>query len=165
MGFEDDIQERADREERELWAGMHAEQTRRLEVLKGAADGQAGSLPKKRAAARFNAGKSQLHYTDTFPEAGRGVSRVSVYGASKYDPYNYKKGAASSMESYNAARRHEVAWLNGEDMVPDAPPEFGVKHIDAIIWNWQRLAQELVDFPERDDRPHKVIERQESGNE
>ncbi len=107
---------------------------------------------------RFNKGKPELHYCDTFPEGQRGVARVSTYGASKYSAYNYLKGAASSMESYSAARRHELAWLNGEDMVPDAPAEFGVKHIDAIIWNWMRLSQELVDYPERDTRPCKVLE-------
>lgn len=117
--------------------------------------------PPARVAARYNSGKPPLHYSDTFPEAIAGIARDSAFGANKYPAYNYKLGAAGALESYNACRRHMTAWLNGEDMVPDAPAEFNVHHIDAALWNLARLRQELVDFPERDDRPHKVRERQE----
>lgn len=158
MSFEDERQTRsqqADDEERALW-NQAREAKRKLDAeMRG----------PTRVAARYNSGKPQLHYADTFSEALDGIARVSHAGTAsgKYPPYNYQLGAAGSMESYNASRRHMKAWLNGEDLVPDLPVEFNVHHIDAALWNLARLRQELVTFPERDDRPHKVRERQEQG--
>lgn len=113
---------------------------------------------------RFDSGKPQLHYTDSFSVAQDGVAYVAMAGAEKYSPFNYKKGAKSSLESYDCARRHMKAWYNGEDFVPDVPDKYKGKihHIDAAIWNLMRLRQELVDFPERDTRPHLILARENS---
>lgn len=111
-------------------------------------------------ALRHDQGKPELDYLDTFWVALEGVARNCMYGASKYDLFNYMRGAKSSRESYNCTRRHMLAWMRGEDWVPDAlEAGFNVHHIDAAIWNLCRLRQELHDFPERDDRPFKVLAR------
>lgn len=167
MSFEDERQTRsqqADDEERALW-NQARETKRKLDAEMMGTQGLLGLTPMPRVAARYNSGKPQLHYADTFSEALDGIARVSHAGTAsgKYPPYNYQLGAAGAMESYNASRRHMKAWLNGEDLVPDLPVEFNVHHIDAALWNLARLRQELVTFPERDDRPHKVRERQEQG--
>lgn len=107
---------------------------------------------------RFDQGKAQLHYNDTFPVAEEGVARVSEYGANKYSAYNYMRGAKGSIESYNCARRHMLKWLNGVDFDAEAKEKgFELHHIDLAIWNLKRLRQELHDFPDRDNRPCKVL--------
>ena len=113
-------------------------------------------------AKRYDQGKVELDYVDSFDVAIDGVGRVSMAGRYKYDLFNYMKGAKSARESYNCARRHMKAWYNGEDLVPDYPEEVTARvgpihHIDAAIWNLLRLRQELHTFPERDDRPHQVL--------
>lgn len=113
-----------------------------------------------RTADRHDSGKPELSHVDVFPVAQEGVALNAAYGASKYDLWNFLKGAKSSLESYNCARRHMSKWLNGEDLVPDAVEKgFNVHHIDAAIWNLMRLRQELVTFPDRDNRPRKVLGR------
>lgn len=108
-------------------------------------------------ALRHDQGKPDLSSVDVFPAAQKGVALNTAYGASKYEEWNFLKGAKGSLESYNCARRHMLEWFNGEDWVPDAVAAgFDVHHIDAAIWNLMRLRQELVTFPERDNRPSKV---------
>ncbi len=114
----------------------------------------------KPVADRRNAGKTNFSHVDVFNVALEGVALNAEYGASKYDLWNFMKGAKSALESYNCAQRHQKKWLNGEDLVPDAVAAgFSVHHIDAAIWNLMRLRQELVTFPERDDRPCKVLKK------
>lgn len=116
-----------------------------------------GDAPQPRVADRHDSGKPELSHVDVFPVAQEGVALNAAYGASKYDLWNFLKGAKNSLESYNCARRHMSKWLNGEDLVPDAVEKgFNVHHIDAAIWNLMRLRQELVTFPDRDNRPCKV---------
>mgnify|MGYP001604963993 FL=1 len=111
----------------------------------------------KPVADRHDKGKTNFSHVDVFDVALAGVSLNAEYGASKYDLWNFMKGAKSALESYNCAQRHQKKWLNGEDLVPDAVEAgFDVHHIDAAIWNLMRLRQELVTFPERDNRPCKV---------
>lgn len=109
------------------------------------------------SADRYDSGKPELDYCDSFPVALEGVAKVSMSGRAKYTLFNYAKGAKSARESYNCARRHMLAWYNGQDWVPDAAPGIQVHELDAAIWNLMRLRQELVTFPERDDRPHMVL--------
>lgn len=114
-------------------------------------------MKKQRLAMRYNAGKPELEYADTFPIAIEGVALNSSYGASKYKPYNYKKGAMAS-QSYGCARRHMLKFWNGEDLVPDAVAAgFNVHHLDAAIWNLMRLRDEITTRPELDDRPHILM--------
>lgn len=100
-------------------------------------------------AERFNTGKPELHYVLTFPEALRGIARVTTYGSKKYAPYNYTKGAPAS-QSVSCALRHLMAWFAGEDI----DSESGHSHLDHFIWNAARLAHEMATRPELDDRPH-----------
>lgn len=112
-------------------------------------------------AARHDSGKPELSNADVFSVALEGVALNAAYGASKYAQWNFMQGAKGSLESYNCARRHMVSWLNGEDLVPDAVSAgFDVHHIDAAIWNLMRLRQELVTFPERDNRPPRQTKRE-----
>lgn len=111
-------------------------------------------VPLLPVAERRDSGKPELSHVDVFPRAQEGVALNAAYGASKYDLWNFLKGAKNSLESYNCARRHMSKWFNGEDLVPDAVAAgFNVHHIDAAIWNLMRLREELETFPERDNRP------------
>jgi hypothetical protein len=101
-------------------------------------------------ALRHNEGKPTLHTALTFPEALRGVARVTAYGEKKYARFNYLKGAPAS-QSIDCALRHLLAWYNGEDK--DA--ESGLNHLDHFAWNAMRLADEMQRRPELDDRPGK----------
>lgn len=105
-------------------------------------------------ALRFNTGKPELHYCLTFPEALRGIARVTTYGSKKYALYNYTKGAPAS-QSIGCALRHLLAWMGGEDI----DPESGQHHLDHFVWNAARLCDEMQRRPELDDRPHKVLEK------
>jgi hypothetical protein len=102
-------------------------------------------------ALRHNTGKPPLYYLLTFPEAMRGVARVSAYGEAKYARFNYLKGAPAS-ESISCLMRHLLAWYNGEDV----DPESGLNHLDAVSWNALRLTDELTRRPELDDRPNRA---------
>jgi len=130
-------------------------------------------------AARFNAGKPQLHYSLTFPEARNGEARVSMYGSRKYDLYNYTKGAPIS-ESIDCAMRHIQKWFNGEDRDtdPNCPDcqkrdnedpnhlckvHSGCNHLDHAVWNISRACDDAHRHPEWDDRPHVVLERARAG--
>lgn len=124
-------------------------------------------------ALRYNAGKPQVHFALTFPEAINGAARVSMYGSRKYALYNYLKGAPVS-ESLDCLMRHLMKWWMGEDRDTDpncpdcaardtSDPEHlckkhsGLSHLDHAVWNMLRLADEAQRKPELDDRPHKML--------
>lgn len=110
-------------------------------------------------AQRANAGKPQLRYLLTWPKAMEGVARVSEYGASKYDLYNYKLGAPASQQ-IDCLLRHLSDWWNGKDLDEDALKHgFEIHPLHALAWNAMRMADELPGNPELDDRPHVLIER------
>jgi len=106
-------------------------------------------------AMRHDAGKPQLHYLDTFPHALREVARVFEYGAKKYAPYNYLKGAPYS-ESYSAARRHMLASMSRVEYDSEAKKAgFEIDHLAFAAWNILRLLEEKI-MPRPgtvDDRP------------
>lgn len=111
-------------------------------------------LATSRLAQRFNSGKPELHYLLTFPEAMRGIARVTTYGSKKYALYNYTKGAPAS-ESVSCALRHLLAWFSGED----TDPESGLCHLDAFVWNAARLTHEMATRPDLDNRPHVLMKQ------
>lgn len=102
---------------------------------------------------RYDEGKPQHHWLDTWPVALEKVARVFMYGAKKYAAYNYKKGAPAS-ESYNCARRHMLKYFNGEFL----DEESGEPHLAHAAWNLLRLLDEHYQEPEgfEDDRPHNT---------
>jgi hypothetical protein len=111
-------------------------------------------------AMRKDAGKPQPIYTDLWPEAIKGIDRVSKFGETKYAKYNFTKGAPFS-QHYNCLRRHMIALLNGEDKDPDAAAAgYEVWHVDSIAWNAMRMAHEFHARPELDDRPHVLAARE-----
>lgn len=115
-------------------------------------------------ALRFNAGKAELFYPDLFPAAMEGVAKSMMYGCRRaknpYPPFNWRKGAPY-LELYDAARRHMMKWLNGEELDPDALANgFEINHLDFAIGNLQRLRQQIADAAAKvpgaegwDDRP------------
>lgn len=111
-------------------------------------------------AMRRNEGKPKLHALACFPHALAGVSNNQAFGASKYDTYNFMKGAPAT-ESFDCALRHMLAWFGGEDQVQEAQAKgYDVNHLDAAIWNLLRLREELVMRPKGfvDDRPTSLVE-------
>src|SRR5690606_36374216 len=100
-----------------------------------------------------NQGKPQHFWLDAWPKALSALSRVFEYGAQKYEAYNYKKGAPFS-ESYACARRHMLAWFNGEEI----DPESGCHHLAHAAWNILRLLdeQQQPSPGTKDDRPNST---------
>ena len=46
-----------------------------------------------------------------------GIAKVMTYGATKYNPFNYKNGKGLDWDRlYSACQRHLVAWNAGEDL-------------------------------------------------
>lgn len=107
-------------------------------------------------ALRSNTGKPQLGYLLTFPNAIRALARVMEYGREKYALYNYLRGAPTS-QYVDCLLRHLTAWHEGEDL--DA--ESGVHHIGHVVFNALMLLEVCVTMPERDRRPHVVLQELE----
>ena len=98
-------------------------------------------------ALRFNGGKYVFSMLDEMPNALGGVTRVLEYGARKYARNNYRKGLPFT-EIYDSMRRHQMAWLNGED----TDSESGLPHVDHIVANALFLAELTRRTPQMDDR-------------
>jgi hypothetical protein len=118
-------------------------------------------VPTTTKAKRFDQGKPELHWLDAWSPALMEVARTFMYGAKKYGPYNYKKGAAYS-QSYNCARRHMMKWFNGEEFDKEAYDVSGEKisHLAFAAWNILRLLDESIapgpgtvdDRPKQDEK-------------
>lgn len=78
-----------------------------------------------------------------------GIARVLEFGARKYARSNWKKGLKVT-EIIDSMLRHQVAFLNGEDI--DA--ESGLPHPFHIACNALFLAEMMHIKPEMDDRAH-----------
>lgn len=111
-------------------------------------------------ALRFNGGKPEMHYVDMFPDALAGVCRTFEYGTKRlrnpYPIYNWGKGADYS-QLYNCARRHMLAWLNGDEFDRDALADgFEISNLDFAIGNLLRLRQQIADGrTDLDDRGYR----------
>jgi hypothetical protein len=101
----------------------------------------------KEAALRFNKGKPPLRYLLVFGAAVREVAKVCAYGESKYEMYNFCKGAPRS-ENVDSLLRHLEAYWNGEDY----DTESGCHHLAHVSWNALRLCQEALMSAGTDDR-------------
>jgi len=69
----------------------------------------------------------------------------------KYPPRNWEKGM-DWMRTYGSARRHELAWLGGEDI----DPESGLPHLWHILCRYGFLAEYERTGNGKDDRPGEV---------
>jgi hypothetical protein len=75
------------------------------------------------------------------------LAEVSGFGARKYDSFNYLKGYDWTL-SANAALRHLLAFLNGEDN----DPESGLPHTAHFAWHGLALTSFLQRGLGTDDR-------------
>lgn len=111
-------------------------------------------------AKRFDQGKAQLRWMDAWPDALAEVAKTFAYGAEKYGPYNYKKGAPFS-QSYDCARRHMMKWFNGEQFDQETFERTGqkVSHLAFAAWNILRLLDESLSPAGGtvDDRPQAFL--------
>ena len=98
-------------------------------------------------ATRHNEGKPKFSILDEMPSALEGVVRVLEDGAKVYGRRNYQKGLPLS-EVYDSMRRHQLAWLNGEDL----DKKSGLPHVDHILANALFLAELTRRTPHMDDR-------------
>lgn len=79
----------------------------------------------------------------------REVARHYAFGASKYAPWNWRKGYDWSL-SADALQRHFVAfWMDHED----DDEETGTPHLAAVIFHAAALLFFSRHFPQLDDRP------------
>jgi dATP/dGTP diphosphohydrolase, N-terminal len=96
---------------------------------------------------RFNSGKARFDLLDW--EAMAGLAGVLEFGATKYAPYNWKKGLPY-MEIIASTLRHIAAITRGEDI----DSETGKPHADHIQCNGMFLSWMMKNRPDMDDR-HK----------
>jgi hypothetical protein len=76
-----------------------------------------------------------------------GVVRVLMFGAKKYDAWNWRKGMPWS-QPYNALMRHLIAWSEGEE----TDPETGESHLDHAMCCLIFLRFNTMEKPDLDDR-------------
>src|SRR3954466_2590210 len=85
------------------------------------------------------------HYPDDNPKTKFGVQKPSMFnvpvtsllhlmaamadGAKKYGPYNWRDKDVSASIYYDAAMRHLMAWIDGEDFAEDS----GVHHLGGVM--------------------------------
>ena len=77
---------------------------------------------------KFDAAKSRVDLI--MPEFLIELGRLLAYGAIKYAPNNWCKGAAWS-RYYGALQRHALAWQSGESI----DPESKCHHLAAVAFN------------------------------
>jgi hypothetical protein len=82
------------------------------------------------------------------PEWLWGVSQVYGMGAQKYASRNWERGY-SYMKAFDAAQRHDMLWLAGQD----TDPESGLNHLLHASWMHAALYTFQVRGIGEDDRP------------
>lgn len=75
---------------------------------------------------------------------------VFEFGSKKYGDYNWFKGFPY-LDLFNAAQRHLLAWLDGEDYAEDS----GLHHLAHAAANMHMLLELLKTHPELDNRYKK----------
>lgn len=100
---------------------------------------------------RFNQGK--LRYDLVHPKAHEDMVDVLTYGATKYDPNNWRRGL-SWTSVIASLKRHLSAIEAGEDY----DKETGLLHISHAACNAHFLNAFYYDFPQGDDRHKKILE-------
>ena len=96
---------------------------------------------------RFNKGKLQLHLVPL--EIIVGMAKVLMYGASKYDKDNWKRGMSWST-CFDCAQRHLFKWWYCREEYDD---ESGCHHLAHVACNIAFLMYYIIFYPKGDDRP------------
>jgi hypothetical protein len=78
------------------------------------------------------------------------LAKLYAHGATKYAPYNWRKGMEWS-RVYAALLRHVMIWWDGESI----DPEFGLSHLVHALWNAITLVCYELEGLGTDDRPKK----------
>lgn len=95
---------------------------------------------------KHDEGKVQLHYLPF--NAISLIAKVFMFGANKYDDWNWCKGMPYS-RLFNACQRHLWAWFNGEDNDPESKlSHLGHAGCCVLMLIWMSLCR-----PDLDDRP------------
>jgi hypothetical protein len=78
-------------------------------------------------AVKFDTGKPRISLIP--PKIIYQLAEVFTYGAEKYGAHNWKKGL-DPIRLYDAAMRHLLAWMDGENT-----DESGCPHLAHALWN------------------------------
>jgi hypothetical protein len=87
----------------------------------------AAGLPDDNPKTRFGLAKPSMSVVP--PAALLHLMAAMRNGAGKYGPFNWRGQAVSSTVYYDAAMRHLMAWLDGEDVAVDS----GVHHLGHVM--------------------------------
>ena len=82
------------------------------------------------AALRYNAGKAELSYLLSIPDALTALCKVFAQGAVKYERDNWARGGKPDTEYLDAALRHLYA-----AQYEDHDPDTGCSHVAHAVWN------------------------------
>jgi len=96
---------------------------------------------------RYNAGKPQLSYLLSFPDAIKAIAKVCMYGETKYARGNYLSGAPWT-HYIDSLLRHLTDFAAGVD----DDPESGQSHMAHVAWNALMLSQMFETRKDKDDR-------------
>lgn len=94
---------------------------------------------------RYNSNKLPIELVPT--SAMYAMADVLQYGATKYEPNNWRRGMKWSIP-YACAMRHLMKWFEGEDR----DDESGREHLSHVIANIAMLVEYAKTCPELDDR-------------
>ena len=103
---------------------------------------------------RFNKGK--LEFSQIPVEALIGYTKVAMYGAQKYDKFNWQKGMKWSFCFECLLRHLYLYWYLQEDIdCGDGKKDkgSGLHHLFHVLWNAVALIWYFYWYKEGDDRP------------
>lgn len=94
---------------------------------------------------RFNSNKLAVELVPT--GAVYSMAGALGYGASKYEPHNWRRGMKWTIP-YACAMRHLLKWFDGEDL----DEESGQEHLGHVMANIAMLIEYKKTCPDLDDR-------------
>lgn len=79
------------------------------------------------------------------------LGRVMKIGADKYGPFNWRDTRVPAMTYADAAMRHLISWVDGEEV----DPESGVSHLGHVMACMAILVDAKINGMLEDNRPTK----------
>lgn len=107
---------------------------------------------ERRVDPKVAAAKHKLAMNVVPPAAIKAIVRALSLGANKYGAYNWRGKVVHMTTYYDAALRHLLAWLEGEDR----DPESGVSHLAHAAASLAVLLDALEHSQVVDDRPGRA---------